>query len=110
MQSEEVVGRVMSMVGKPEPTVLYIGTATYDLVGPMLKQTGTFKNMGCKITHLKVSEQGTCSQADMQALVNEGITLTLSRTPTLTLTLTLTLTPTLSRRLARQRRQHVVCC
>jgi hypothetical protein len=41
----------LKLAGKPahDVTVLYIGTATYDLPGPRERQTARFRDASCKV-------------------------------------------------------------
>jgi dipeptidase E len=62
---------VMSMTGKANPSVLYIGTATYDLPGPRDRQTIRFKEAGCKVTSLAVVDR-TPSRIELQEMVDNA--------------------------------------
>eukprot|EP00961_Rhodomonas_salina_P064919 873499-Rhodomonas_salina.1 len=58
------------MPGKAETecSVLYIGTATYDLPGPRDRQTVRFHEAGCKVEDLSVTSK-TPSASELQQLV-----------------------------------------
>jgi dipeptidase E len=62
---------VISMTGKSNPSVLYLGTATYDLPGPRIKQTIRFQEAGCKVTALEVANR-TPSRLELQELVDNA--------------------------------------
>lgn len=49
-----VAEHVLALAAKPSPTVLYIGTPTYDLPGPKAAQTTVFAEAGCVITELNL--------------------------------------------------------
>ena len=57
MSYEVICSTVMSLTGKPEPecSVLFIGTATYDLPGPRERQTAIFREAGCTISDLPIA-------------------------------------------------------
>jgi dipeptidase E len=72
MQSPEVVQACLSLTSSSTPTVLYIGTATYDLPVPFDRQTKTFASQGCRITQLKCTEDGDCTLNEMTQLVDDA--------------------------------------
>ena len=74
MQSPEVVQACLSLTSSSTPTVLYIGTATYDLPVPFDRQTKTFASQGCRITQLKCTEDGDCTLIETKYLVEESLT------------------------------------
>lgn len=57
---------VISLSHKTTPSVLYLGTATYDLAAPEARQTGRFAEVGCSVTALKLASC-TPSHEAMQA-------------------------------------------
>jgi peptidase E len=46
---------IMSLSHKTTPSVLYLGTATYDLAAPEEEQTGGFAEVGCSVTALNLA-------------------------------------------------------
>lgn len=84
LSQPEVCETIIGLTSKPakEINVLYIGTATYDLQGPMLRQTDTFRSAGCSIASLSVTDvcpdvqtmQAAVSSADV-VIVSGGNTL-----------------------------------
>lgn len=46
---------IIHLSHKATPSVLYLGTATYDLVMPEAEQTGKFAEIGCAVTALKLA-------------------------------------------------------
>jgi dipeptidase E len=62
----QVRDAIISLSRKAAPSVLYLGTATYDLAAPEAWQTGRFVEAGCTVTALKLASC-TPSCQDMQA-------------------------------------------
>ncbi|HSF30712.1 MAG TPA: Type 1 glutamine amidotransferase-like domain-containing protein, partial [Candidatus Tectomicrobia bacterium] len=52
---------IIHLSHKATPSVLYLGTATYDLAGPEAEQTGRFVEVGCAVTALKFA---SCTPSD----------------------------------------------
>jgi dipeptidase E len=52
---------IIHLSHKATPSVLYLGTATYDLAGPEAEQTGRFAEVGCAVTALKLA---SCTPSD----------------------------------------------
>ena len=46
---------IIRLSHKPTPSVLYLGTASYDLAAPEEEQTGRFVEVGCTVTALKLA-------------------------------------------------------
>jgi dipeptidase E len=61
----QVRDAVIGLSRKATPSVLYLGTATYDLAAPEVWQTGRFVEAGCVVTALKLASC-TPSYQDMQ--------------------------------------------
>ena len=84
MQQPEICSQIVELVGKPpqDITVLYLGTATYDLPGPKHNQTSLLFDTGCTITDILVTGKQTpredfaalCEGADV-IIVSGGNTL-----------------------------------
>jgi dipeptidase E len=57
LQQAEVCAQILALTGKApaEVTVLYLGTATYDLLPPRHNQTVRLQEAGCTITSLEAS-------------------------------------------------------
>ena len=57
MQMPEVCNTVIKLTGKEakDVNVLYLGTATYDLPGPLYNQTFQLEKAGCTVSSLKVT-------------------------------------------------------
>ena len=74
MGNPQVVDAVLSLCSSPQPNVLYIGTATYDLPGPMLKQTSGFRAKDCHVSELKVAAVGSFggSHDDLKNVVDNA--------------------------------------
>jgi peptidase E len=47
---------VIALTGKKHPSVLYLGTATYDEESAFTLQTQGFADEGCKVSQLKITE------------------------------------------------------
>jgi dipeptidase E len=65
--TKETVHEVIALSGKPQPRVLYLGTATYDAPAPQADQTGVFLASGCTVKALSVSVAAP-PMRDMQAM------------------------------------------
>lgn len=84
MQQVEVCSQVIALARKPpaEITVLYLGTATYDLPLPKHNQTMRFAELGCKVVDIRTVGDCTppahfpalCAMADV-IVVSGGNTL-----------------------------------
>mmetsp|Transcript_24896 Transcript_24896/g.41492 ORF Transcript_24896/g.41492 Transcript_24896/m.41492 type:complete len:381 (+) Transcript_24896:173-1315(+) len=87
LQQPEVAKTILQLAGKSatDITVLYLGTATYDLPAPKMKQTLRFVEAGCTITEIKCVQpleevtpptqmEALCATADV-ILVSGGNTL-----------------------------------
>ena len=59
---------ILRLAGKETPSVLYIGTPTYDLSGPFEAQTGRFAEVGCPVSQLRLVENPPAAE-EMAALV-----------------------------------------
>ena len=59
---------ILRLADKKTPTVLYVGTPTYDLLGPFEAQTGRFAEVGCPVTQLRLVEDPPAAE-EMAALV-----------------------------------------
>ena len=59
---------ILRLAGKETPSVLYIGTPTYDLSGPFEAQTGRFAEVGCPVSQLRLVEDPPEAE-EMAALV-----------------------------------------
>ena len=74
MNEEEVAAEILRLTGKEQPTVLYLGAATYDLPGPRARQTVRFEEAGCVVMSLdlatpKAKEADLGYQAKLAAAV-----------------------------------------
>ena len=63
----QVRDAILRLSGKTAPSVLYLGTATYDLPAPTAEQTCRFTEVGCPVTTLPLT-CGTPSYESMQKL------------------------------------------
>lgn len=63
----EVAREVIRLSGKPTPSVLYLGTATYDNPGSGAPQCQGYVEAGCAVTSLPLAVSGR-DAAEMQAL------------------------------------------
>jgi dipeptidase E len=75
LQQPEVCEAIIALTKKTvsDITVLYLGTATYDLPGPKHNQTIRFIEAGCRITELKCAYNGdACGSVEMANLCNEA--------------------------------------
>lgn len=73
LNEPEITKSILSLVDK-EPsstTVLYLGTATYDLPGPRERQTNRLRESGCKIVPLDVVDSAP-SFAEMEEALSEA--------------------------------------
>lgn len=71
MQQPEVCSAIIELTEK-EPaliTVLYLGTATYDLAAPKHNQTIRLSEAGCTITEICFHGDNVTSREDMARLV-----------------------------------------
>jgi len=72
MQLKPIVDKIVELSGVDLPKVLYIGTASFDRTDKFLMNTKMFREMGCEIRRLDVSEQDTVPSAeDMREMVVE---------------------------------------
>lgn len=54
LQQTETVETIVKLSGKTTPSILYLGTATYDLPEPRQRQTDGFRQLGCSISELEL--------------------------------------------------------
>ena len=59
LQMQAIVDKVVELAGTDLPKVLYIGTASFDRTDRYNVSTKKFRDMGCEIKRLDVSEQDT---------------------------------------------------
>lgn len=72
MQLKPIVDKIVELSGVDLPKVLYIGTASFDRTDKFLMNTKMFREMGCEIRRLDVSELDTVPSAeDMREMVVE---------------------------------------
>ena len=72
MRLQPIVDKVIELSGVDLPKVLYVGTASFDRTDKFLRQTKAFREMGCEIRRLDVSEKDTVPKIDeMKELVVE---------------------------------------
>jgi dipeptidase E len=72
MRLQPIVDKVVELSGVDLPKVLYVGTASFDRTDKFLRQTKAFREMGCEIRRLDVSEKDTVPSIDeMKELVVE---------------------------------------
>ena len=72
MRLQPIVDKVVELAGTGLPKVLYIGTASFDRTDKFLRQTQAFREMGCEIKRLDVSEEHTVpSMEEMKRMVVE---------------------------------------
>jgi len=72
MRLQPIVDKVVELSGVDLPKVLYVGTASFDRTDKFLRQTKAFREMGCEIRRLDVSEKDTVPSTDeMKELVVE---------------------------------------
>ncbi|KAL7448259.1 hypothetical protein ACHAWC_000484, partial [Mediolabrus comicus] len=72
MRLQPIVDKVVELSGVDLPKVLYVGTASFDRTDKFLRQTKAFREMGCEIRRLDVSEKDTVPSIDqMKELVAE---------------------------------------
>ena len=70
LNDPQIANRIIKLTGKESSaiTVLYLGTATYDLPGPKERQTSRFAESGCKISSLDLVSHSP-RKADLAASV-----------------------------------------
>ena len=67
MQSKFICQKIIDLIPSTTTTtkkaanVLYVGTATYDLSAARMKQTSSFKELGCEINDLSISDPSSSS-------------------------------------------------
>eukprot|EP00662_Eupelagonemidae_sp_cell21_P025149 gene25149-biopygen88799 len=66
---ERAVARTGRTPGRAAPRVLYIGTATYDAVGPMRRQTSLLSARGCAVAQLRVADAAPKDATEAAAAV-----------------------------------------
>jgi len=72
MRLQPIVDKVVELSGSDLPKVLYVGTASFDRTDKFLRQTQAFRDMGCEIRRLDVSEGETVPTLDeMKEVVTE---------------------------------------
>ena len=59
MLPQPIVEKVIHLFGSRVPRLLYIGTATFDCTDKLLRFTKAFRDLGCEICCLDVSESDT---------------------------------------------------
>eukprot|EP00974_Lingulodinium_polyedra_P055390 5326189-Lingulodinium_polyedra.AAC.1 len=64
MRLQPIVDKVVELSGTDLPKVLYVGTASFDRTDKFLRQTQAFRDMGCEIRRLDVSEGETVPTLD----------------------------------------------
>ena len=75
LNEPQVTHAILTLVGvKKHPNILYLGTATYDLPGPRLRQTERFLESGCSVTSLDVSAEAATMQSGWKSFVEVGCT------------------------------------
>lgn len=67
----EIRDAIIGLSGKAKPSVLYLGTATYDLVKAQEQQTNRFAEIGCTANTLKLVDHAPSHEA-MQALFDRA--------------------------------------
>lgn len=74
MNDARPVQRIVDLVGKPciEIQVLYLGTATYDLLAFQNRQTQRFQELDCQISALKVALDDSLSKKDAEDLIDKA--------------------------------------
>lgn len=82
LSQPDTVQEIIHLSGKPKPSVLYLGTATYDDPSPQKQQTGAFRAAGCSVASLNIAwldmsedEMRPMFQATDIVLVSGGNTL-----------------------------------
>lgn len=82
LSQPDTVKEIIALSGKPKPSVLYLGTATYDDPSPQKQQTDAFIAAGCSVAALNVAwlnmsedEMRPMFQATDIVLVSGGNTL-----------------------------------
>jgi hypothetical protein len=69
-QLEPIRKEVIELTGKRHPSLLYLGTATYDEESAFKLQTQGFADEGCPVTQLKLTEMSEVpSKKDLESLV-----------------------------------------
>lgn len=72
MRLQPIVDKVVELSGTDLPKVLYVGTASFDRTDKFLQQTQAFRDMGCEIRRLDVSEKDTVPSLEvMKEFVTE---------------------------------------
>jgi peptidase E len=72
MRLKPIVDKVVELSGTDLPKVLYVGTASFDRTDKFLQQTQAFRDMGCEIRRLDVSEKDTVpTLEEMREVVTE---------------------------------------
>ena len=75
LNEPQLTNAILDLVGeKQHPNILYLGTATYDLPGPRLRQTERFLEAGCTVTSLDVVAETTTMQSGWMSFVEAGCT------------------------------------
>ena len=70
LQMRAIIDKVIELSGTDLPKVLYVGTASFDRTDKFLRQTKAFREMGCEIRRLDVSEKDTVpTSEEMKELV-----------------------------------------
>ena len=80
LQQNEVASTIIRLTEKvpSDITVLYIGTATYDLEQPKINQTKLLAAAGCTITQLKCTNSGDCTAEEMKSKVTAADVIVIS--------------------------------
>ncbi len=71
LSSSQIRDAIVGLSGKAKPSVLYLGTATYDLVKPQEQQTSRFVEIGCPVKALRLIECTPAHEA-MQRLFDRA--------------------------------------
>jgi dipeptidase E len=74
LNEPEMIGAILRLVDKEKPRILYLGTATYDLPGPRLRQTQRFLQAGCSVTSLDVAAEIATMQSGWKGFTEAGCT------------------------------------
>lgn len=64
LQMKPIVEKIIQLSNTPLPKLLYIGTASFDRTDKFLMCTQAFRELGCEIRRLDVSEEDTVPSAE----------------------------------------------
>ena len=59
IQVPNVRNEILRLTGKPQPKVVYLGTATYESEQGFEMQAKDFVSVGCEVQHLKLTDSAT---------------------------------------------------